>query len=134
MTQDLISDMIARLKNASQARHESTIIPYTKINLNILKIFKKEGYITDFTAETDRSLKVTLRYSGWWIKKPFFHEIKRISKPGQRVFSGYKNFAAHFHSIKDGQGIAIVSTSSGVMSHFKAQKLKKGGEILCYIN
>ncbi len=59
--------------------------------------------------------------------------MKRISKPGQRVFSGYKNFSKLIDVLRFEQGIAIISTSSGVMSHLKAEKLKKGGEILCYI-
>jgi len=67
------------------------------------------------------------------IKKPFFSEIKRISKPGNRVFSGYKNFQDSIDTLQYEQGIAIISTSIGVMSHTKAIKLKKGGEILCYI-
>lgn len=74
-----------------------------------------------------------LKYKGWWIKKPFFSIIKRISKPGKRVFSGYKDFGANIDILRYEQGIAIISTSSGVMGHLKATKLKKGGEILCYI-
>jgi small subunit ribosomal protein S8 len=133
MTHDLISDMITRLRNASLIRHRIVLIPYTKINLNVLKVFKKEGYIQDITIENERELLVTLRYKGWWIKKPLFSNLKRISKPGQRIFSGYKNFSNHFQLLKYNQGIAVISTSSGIMSHVKAKKFKKGGEILCYI-
>ena len=67
------------------------------------------------------------------MKKPFFSVLKRISKPGQRVFSGYKDFDQMIDVLRYEQGIAIISTSSGIMSHLKAKKLKKGGEILCYI-
>jgi small subunit ribosomal protein S8 len=74
-----------------------------------------------------------LKYKGWWIKKPFFSIMKRISKPGQRVFAGYKNFNDVISVLKYEQGTAIISTSVGVMSHNKATQLKKGGEILCYI-
>ena len=80
-----------------------------------------------------QSLKVLLKYKGWWIKKPLFSIIKRISKPGLRVFSGYKQFNNKLDVLRYEQGIAIISTSSGVMSHIKASKLKKGGEIICYI-
>jgi len=75
-----------------------------------------------------------LKYKGWWIKKPLFSIIKRISKPGQRVFSGYKDFPKLIDTLQYEQGTAIVSTSVGVMSHNKATKLKKGGEIVCYIS
>jgi small subunit ribosomal protein S8 len=75
----------------------------------------------------------SLKYKGWWVKKPFFSSIVRISKPGQRIFSKYKDFKKKISLLKYEQGIAIISTSSGVMSHLKASKMKKGGEILCFI-
>lgn len=137
MTNDLVSDMLTRIRNASLARHRSVNIPYSKLNLNILKVLKKEGYIGDFNIPpgfiSKKVIITTLRYKGWWIKKPLFSTIQRISKPGQRIFSGYKEFSEKFNLLKYNQGIAVVSTSSGVMTHRKAEKLKKGGEILCYI-
>ena len=78
-------------------------------------------------------VKVYLKYKGWWIKKPFFSILKRISKPGKRVFCGYKNFQKNMSVLKYEQGTAIISTSSGIMSHQKATQLKKGGEIICYV-
>jgi small subunit ribosomal protein S8 len=96
-----------------------------------------EGFINSYSIEEEenntQSLKVLLKYKGWWIKKPLFSIIKRISKPGLRVFSGYKQFNNKLDVLRYEQGIAIISTSSGVMSHIKASKLKKGGEIICYI-
>ncbi len=133
MTHDLISDMITRLRNASLVRHQTVSIRYTNINFNVLKVLKKEGYIKDVTILNEYELLVTLRYKGYWIRKPLFSNLKRISKPGQRIFSGYKDFSEHFQLLKYNQGVAIVSTSSGIMSHIKAKKLKKGGELLCYI-
>jgi len=137
MTNDLVSDMLTRIRNASLARHRSVNIPYSKLNLSILKVLKKEGYIGDFNIPLVLNSKflitLNLRYKGWWIKKPLFSTIQRISKPGQRIFAGYKEFSEKFNLLKYNQGIAIVSTSSGVMTHRKAGKLKKGGEILCYI-
>ena len=82
---------------------------------------------------TQKKIKIYLKYKGWWIKKSFFSILKRISKPGKRVFSNYKNFDNSINVLRYQQGIAIISTSSGVMSHLKATQLKKGGEILCYI-
>ena len=137
MTNDLVSDMLTRIRNASLAKHEFTKIQYSKLNLAILKVLQSEGYIKDFfvekTENNQNSIRIILKYKGWWIKKPLFSIIKRISKPGQRVFSSYKNFPSVINTLRYEQGIAIISTSSGVISHLKAVKLKKGGEILCYI-
>jgi small subunit ribosomal protein S8 len=138
MTNDLVSDMLTRIRNASLARHTFTRIRYSKLNLGILKVLENEGYINGYILENEDkpaqiTIKAFLKYKGWWIKKPFFSVIKRISKPGKRVFSGYKNFGTNIDILRYEQGTAIISTSSGIMSHLKAQKLKKGGEILCYI-
>jgi small subunit ribosomal protein S8 len=138
MTNDLVSDMLTRIRNASLARHSFTRIRYSKLNLAILKVLEAEGYIKEFYIENDTNssqkiIKALLKYKGWWIKKPFFSTIQRVSKPGKRVFSSYKNFYKEISILKYQQGTAIISTSSGIMSHLKATKLKKGGEILCYI-
>ena len=90
-------------------------------------------YIENDTNSSQKIIKALLKYKGWWIKKPFFSTIQRVSKPGKRVFSSYKNFYKEISILKYQQGTAIISTSSGIMSHLKATKLKKGGEILCYI-
>jgi small subunit ribosomal protein S8 len=132
MNIDLISDMLTRLKNASKAKHSFTRIKNNLINLTILKILESENYIKNYKIKNNEIL-VFLSYKGWWIKKPYFSKINRISKPGQKIFSGYKNFFNVLKPLKYNQGLAIVSTSSGIMSHLKAIDLKKGGEILCYI-
>jgi len=137
MTTDLISDMLTRIRNASLARHSFTRVRFSKLNLAILKVLMSEGYIKSYSVEENsyqqNDIKILLKYKGWWIKKPLFSIMKRISKPGQRVFSGYKNFNDVISVLKYEQGTAIISTSVGVMSHNKATTLKKGGEILCYI-
>jgi len=137
MTNDLVSDMLTRIRNASLARHSFTRVRYSNVNLGVLAVLQSEGYIKSYLLDEDANLpkdiKVFLKYKGWWIKKPFFSIINRISKPGKRVFSGYKDFQTNINILKYEQGTAIISTSSGVMSHLKAEKLKKGGEILCYI-
>jgi small subunit ribosomal protein S8 len=129
--------MLTRIRNASLARHSFTNVIYSKLNLAILSVLMKEGYIKGYEISEDekkkKTIKTYLKYKGWWIKKPFFSIIKRISKPGQRVFSSYKDFVNTIDTLKYEQGTAIISTSSGVMSHLKATKLKKGGEIICYI-
>ena len=137
MTNDLVSDMLTRIRNSSMARHTFVRVRYSKLNLAILKVLENESYIEKYMVEKNSNnqeeIKIYLKYKGWWIKKPLFSMIKRISKPGQRVFSGYKNFDKLIDTLRFEQGTAIVSTSNGVMSHVKATKLKKGGEILCYI-
>ena len=139
MVNDLVSDMLTRIRNASLARHSFVSVQYSKLNLAVLKVLSSEGFIKTYSLTeseektTQKTIKVLLKYKGWWIKKPLFSTLKRISKPGQRVFSGYKNFNKVINILKYNQGTAIISTSNGVISHSKAEKLKKGGEILCYI-
>jgi small subunit ribosomal protein S8 len=129
--------MLTRIRNASLARHSFARVKYSKLNLAILRVLLAEGYIKSYSLEKNNlnqnDIKIILKYKGWWIKKPLFSIMKRISKPGQRVFSGYKNFNDIINVLKYEQGTAIISTSVGVMSHNKATRLKKGGEILCYI-
>ena len=138
MTTDLVSDMLTRIRNASLAKHNFTHVQYSKQNLAILKVLASERFIENFDLEksennNNNSIKVFLKYKGWWIKKPLFSTLKRISKPGLRVFSGYKEFSNKLDVLKYEQGTAIISTSSGIMNNIKAAKLKKGGEIICYI-
>jgi small subunit ribosomal protein S8 len=137
MTNDLVSDMLTRIRNASMARHSFARVRYSKLNLAILKVLAAEGYITSYAVEatenSETQIKILLKYKGWWIKKPLFSILQRISKPGQRVFSGYKHFQDTIDVLRYDQGTAIISTSAGIVSHIKAQKLKKGGEILCYV-
>jgi small subunit ribosomal protein S8 len=137
MTNYLVSDMLTRIRNASLDRHSFTQIPFSQLNLSILNVLKNEGYIKYYSLEEINTkkviIKVILKYKGWWIKKPLFSTLQRISKPGQRVFSPYKNFSKIIDVLKYEQGIAIISTSIGVMSHNKATQLKKGGEILCFV-
>ena len=137
MTNDLVSDMLTRIRNASMARHTYVRVRYSKLSLAILKVLETESYIDSYLIEEgdnpQNNIKVFLKYKGWWVKKPLFSTVKRISKPGNRVFCGYKNFQKLIDTLRFEQGTAIISTSNGVMSHLKATKLKKGGEILCYI-
>lgn len=137
MSNDLVSDMLTRIRNACLARHSLARVRYSNLNLAILKVLQTEGYIQSSeivkNEQVQPFIKIILKYKGWWIKKPYFSTIERISKPGKRLFSGYKNFNKNINVLKYQQGTAIISTSSGIMSHLKAIKLKKGGEIICYI-
>jgi small subunit ribosomal protein S8 len=137
MIKDIISNTLTRLRNSSLALYKYSIINYSKINISILNILQDEGYIDYyyffFNKDNKLNIKVILKYIGWWIKKPLILKIIRISKPSKRIYSNYINFYKYFNNFKFNYGLFIISTSQGLMSHSKAINLKKGGEILFYI-
>ncbi len=137
MTIDLTSDMLTRIRNASAVGHYFIVAEYSLLNVNILKIFIAEGYIKEARVIVDstgkKSLKVMLMYKGTWLKRPAFQKLIRVSKPGQRIFSSYLDFPKKISLLKYSKGIAVISTSNGVISHKEAIDLKLGGEIVCYI-
>ena len=128
---DTISDMLTRIRNAHMVKHQIVQIPETKISTAIAKILKEEGFIEDFEnyIESGRKyLLISLKYIGS-SRKPVISKIQRVSKPGLRVYSNSKDLPR----VLDDLGIAILSTSKGVMTNLKAKELGIGGEILCYI-
>lgn len=137
MTKDLTSDMLTRIRNAILVKQNYVNVQYCKLNCDVLKVLLREGYITNFNIfsnlKNQKQIKITLKYKGWWIKRPFFSKIVRVSKPGQRMYANYQDFSKKVSLLKHSQGTAVISTSSGVMSHRKAIELKIGGEIICYI-
>ncbi len=137
MTKDLTSDMLTRIRNGILVKQNYVNVQYCKLNCDILKVLLREGYITNFDIfsnfKNQKQIKITLKYKGWWIKRPFFSKIIRVSKPGQRMYANYQDFSKKVSLLKHSQGTAVISTSSGVMSHRKAIQLKIGGEIICYI-
>lgn len=131
MVTDTISDMLTRIRNAHMVKHQIVQVPLTKMVLAISKILKEEGYIEDFEnyIESDKKyLLISLKYTGQ-ARKPVISTIKRVSKPGLRVYSGSKELPR----ILENLGIAVISTSKGVMTNLNAKKLGIGGEILFYI-
>lgn len=131
MVNDTISDMLTRIRNASMIKHQIVQIPDTRMSLAIAKILKEEGFIKDFENYNEgkkKYLLISLKYIGK-LKKPVICKIERISKPSLRVYSSTKSLPI----VLDSLGIAIISTSKGVMTNLKAKKLGIGGEILCYI-
>ena len=127
---DPISDMLTRIRNAGMARKAITSMPSTNILVAIAGILKSEGYITDFsvTEKTPQNvLEVTLRYSG--DKRHAIREIKRVSKPGLRVYAGKDRVPR----VRSGLGVAIVSTTQGVMTGYEARRRGIGGEVLCTV-
>ena len=131
MVTDTISDILTRIRNANMVKHQIVQIPTTKMSLAIITILKEEGFIENFENFNDNNkqyLLISLKYIGNK-RQPIISKLKRVSKPGLRVYSNSKTLPI----ILDNLGIAIISTSKGVMTNLKAKELGIGGEILCYI-
>ena len=131
MVTDTIADMLTRIRNANMVKHQIVQIPVTKMSIAIALILKEEGYIEDFNnyeEDNKHYLLLSLKYIGK-SRQPVISKIKRISKPGLRVYSKSNDLP----KVLDNLGIAIISTSKGVMTNLKAKELGIGGEILCYI-
>ena len=131
MVTDTISDMLTRIRNATLVKHQIVQIPVTKMSLAIATILKEEGFIADFESYQENKreyLLLSLKYTGK-SRKSVISEIKRVSKPGLRVYSTSKELPR----VLDNLGVAIMSTSKGVMTNLKAKELGIGGEVLCYI-
>ena len=127
---DALSDMLARIKNAHQAKKSHTSCFKSKLNLNVLSVLKEEGYIRNFEDYEVRkginSIKIELKYFNG---TPVIKKIKRVSKPGIRVYSKISDLTKPY----GGLGISILSTPKGVMSDQQARKNNVGGEILCEV-
>ncbi|WP_019500655.1 30S ribosomal protein S8 [Pseudanabaena sp. PCC 6802] len=130
-TTDTIADMLTRIRNACLARHQVTAIPATKMTQNIARVLKQEGYIADFEEVgegIDRRLMLSLKYQGK-NRQPIINTLKRVSRPGLRVYSNHKDLPR----VLGGIGIAIISTSQGIMTDREARRQGVGGEVLCFI-
>ena len=129
MVTDPIADLLTRVRNAAMARHDSVMVPASKMKIAMAKILKDEGFIADFSivkGEPQRMIKISLKYID---KQPAFIGLERVSKPGLRVYSGKKEIPR----VYGGLGVAILSTSKGVMTGQDAWKKNLGGEVLCYV-
>ena len=126
---DPIGDMIARIKNAQLRNHKVVKMPSSKFKIQIAEILKSEGFIIDCKVDEDFSKQVLLINLKYHSGSPVINTIERISKPGRRIFSR----AESLPKINNGLGIAIVSTSKGVMTDIDARKQKIGGEIICKV-
>ena len=126
---DPIADLLTRIRNANKMHHEKVSIPSSTLKLNILKVLKEEGFIADYVVIEDKKqnvIEVTLKYNN---NQAVIKGLKRISKPGLRKYTDVENLPKVLH----GLGIAIISTSKGVMTDSEARKQKVGGEILAYV-
>lgn len=131
MNTDPIADYLTRIRNASAAQHRVVEIPASKVKKDITKILFEQGYILSYKFEdttVQGSIKIALKYDKF-TKDPVIKEIQRISKPGLRKYAG----SGELPRILNGLGIAIVSTSKGVMTGKEARRGNVGGEVLCYV-
>ncbi|BAZ03995.1 30S ribosomal protein S8 [Calothrix sp. NIES-3974] len=128
---DTVADMLTRIRNATMARHQTTIVPSTKMTRSIAKVLRDEGFIGDFEESGEgvkKNLVISLKYKGK-NRQPLITALKRVSKPGLRVYSNRKDLPR----VLGGIGIAIISTSSGIMTDREARRQNLGGEVLCYV-
>jgi len=126
---DPIADMLTRIRNANSATHEKVDIPFSKIKEKIAEILKEEGYISNYKVITDgnnKNIRVYLKYAG---RERVIKGIKRISKPGRRVYSSVEEMPR----VLSGLGVAIVSTSKGVVTDKVARRENMGGEVLAFV-
>ncbi len=126
--QDTLADMLTRIRNGHMAEKQAVSMPSSKAKVNVAKVLKEEGYITDFAVEggVKPVLSIELKY---FEGKPVIEEIKRVSRPGLRI---YKN-ASELPKVAGGLGIAIISTSKGVMADRAARAAGIGGEVICTV-
>lgn len=130
MISDPIADMLTRIRNGLMARQKQVVMPGSKIKVAIARILKDEGYIRDFEVTKDvpqAQLRIVLKYDR--DRKPIVTGLKRISKPGRRVYAS----RAEIPWVLSGLGVAIMSTPQGVMTGHRARRQGVGGEVLCYI-
>ena len=127
---DVIADMLTRIRNANNAKHATVDIPASNMKKAIAEILVEEGYVKSYEVIEDGkqgTIRVTLKYQA--NKQKVIRGLKRVSKPGLRIYAGCEDMP----KVMNGLGIAIVSTSKGIMTDKKARALKVGGEVLCFV-
>ena len=127
---DPLSDLLTRIRNGQQARKDSVLTPASKLRAHVLDVLQREGYIRGYARIDHKNglseLEIELKYSNG---QPAIREIKRISKPGRRVYSAVRDL----RTVANGLGVAILSTPKGVMSDTRAREENVGGEVLCSV-
>ena len=127
---DPVADMLTRIRNASHARHEKVLVPRSRLKVRIAEVLKEEGFIKDFLVHEDGpqgAITILLKYSA--DREPAISDIKRVSKPGLRRYVANDSIPR----VLNGMGIAILSTSKGVLVDREARKQKVGGELICTV-
>lgn len=132
MLTDPIADMFTRIRNANLVKHDSVLVPLSKVKLEIARILKSEGLIADYTIlrgkGAEQAIKIQPKYTDPG-KKPIIHEIKRVSKPGRRIYIKAKEIPRLYGGLK----VVIISTPKGIMTGRQARKLNLGGEFIGYV-
>lgn len=128
MMQDTIADMLTRIRNAQSASKETVAMPSSKVKASIAAVLKEEGYIEEYkvTGEVKPELSITLKY---YAGRPVIEKIERISRPGLRIYRRCDELP----TVMNGLGVAIVSTSRGVITDRRARALQVGGEVICVV-
>jgi small subunit ribosomal protein S8 len=127
---DPVSDLLTRIRNATSVRHDRMDVPASKMKLEIAKILKQEGYIRTFKMIEEGpqgTIRIYLKYAD--DGEPVIHGLRRVSKPGRRVYRG----AGELEKVRNGLGVAVISTNRGVVTDEQARGLQVGGEVLCEI-
>jgi small subunit ribosomal protein S8 len=128
---DPISDMLTRIRNACEKRHQTTRVPASRMSRSIAKVLQQEGFIAEIMEEGEgvqKELILSLKYNGKQ-RQPTIRNVQRVSKPGLRIYSNRRELP----KVLGGLGVAIISTSKGIMSDRDARREGVGGEVLCYI-
>lgn len=129
MTTDPIADMLTRMRNALTVKHKTVSVPASKMKLAIAELLKNEGYINDYSATEGSKSSITIDLKYGPNNQKVINGLKRISKPGLRIYASYEDLP----KVLNGLGIAIVSTSKGLMTDKQAREQKIGGEVLAYV-
>lgn len=127
---DPIADMLTRLRNAIMAHKSEVVMPFSKLKMNILSLLQKEGYLSNVEKIEDGKfpeLKVTIKYND--ARESAINSIKRVSKPGQKIYAKHTELPV----VLNNYGIAIISTSKGLMTNVEAKKQGLGGEVVCEV-
>lgn len=128
---DPIADMLTKIRNAQAKKHLGVLVSYSKLKYNLAKILKREGFVSDVKLEDaatkKKSIKITLKYNKE--RQPVIHNLERVSKPGQRIYSKKNNLPRTLQ----GMGIFIISTSQGLLTDKEAKRRNLGGEVICKI-
>ena len=133
MMTDPIADMLTRIRNAVQAGHTSLVMPSSKLKLSVLELIKEQGYIQNYDlipAHPQAQVRIWLKYVGERKdRRPVISGLKRVSKPGCRIYVGHDEIPW----VLDGLGVAVLSTSKGVVTDRQAREMGVGGEVMCYV-
>ena len=127
--QDPISDMLTRIRNAQSVKKAFVIMDSSKLKESIVRVLKEEGYIKNYQVESNSNKRILSLQLKYFEDKPVIDELKRVSKPSLRIYASAKEIP----SVRNGLGVAIISTPKGIMTGKKARKLNIGGEILCTV-